>query len=351
MNHPHGHPNRRPPWHAPPDHSSATATFALGVASIFTCFLLSPVAWALGHQTLHEIDRSGGVIGGRLAAKGGYIAGIIGTALLTAATFPMLLAVFLRNMDTLPAISAALAAVAPLLMFAIYMIVLALKRQPMMGIRQLWLSCGQAIKSVASLGFRSLRTCGRTIRTAVAAPWRARRRQRRQQEEQDYTYQWRWLAAKKKFDDLQRSYAEFECDALAILRLPALSDSTVPSTGRFIQARAYAQGLNDKKLPLPNRGEEYITAVETARLAWLAAKDAAERIRLPNEERSAIERVIGLLVLARESGSETERQFAYNKACSELSRLGRAGHVTVPKPAWERLNAEARGQLLPSKTT
>ncbi|HET9254657.1 MAG TPA: hypothetical protein VFO16_05585, partial [Pseudonocardiaceae bacterium] len=53
-----------------------------------------------------------------------------------------------------------------------------------------------------------------------------------------------WRATRARFAQLRTEYAQFECDPLAVLRLPALTDVTVPSTGRFVDAFAEAQALD-----------------------------------------------------------------------------------------------------------
>ena len=89
-----------------------------------------------------------------------------------------------------------------------------------------------------------------------------------------------WTAAKRRFAELQRSYAGYECDPMAVLRLPALADVTVPSTARFIDALAEAQALDCDHQPPAAHRVAYIAAVDHAHRAWAAARAAADRIRL-----------------------------------------------------------------------
>ena len=157
-----------------------------------------------------------------------------------------------------------------------------------------------------------------------------------------------WQAAKTRFDALREHYAAFECDPMAVLRLPALCDVGVPSTARFVDAFAEAQALETDNRPPESHAAQFVAAVERADRAWRAAIDAAERIRLSNlspEERGSVERIIKLLTTARDSDSEAERLAAYAKARSELGRLDRAGVIHPPKTAVAALASEARGQL------
>jgi hypothetical protein len=157
-----------------------------------------------------------------------------------------------------------------------------------------------------------------------------------------------WAGARERFHRLRADYATFECDAMQVLRLPALADVTVPSTARFVDAFAEAQALDSDGYPGPDHGSRFVTAVDRAERAWWAAREAAQRIRLSGldpAERTAVERVVKLLTTARDSDSEPERLAAYARARSELAKLDRAGALHVPLPAQAALDEAARGQL------
>ncbi|MEU6697310.1 hypothetical protein [Pseudonocardia sp. NPDC046786] len=157
-----------------------------------------------------------------------------------------------------------------------------------------------------------------------------------------------WRRARADHQRLRAEFLEHETDPMAVLRRPALSDVTVPSTARFVDAFAAAQALDTDGYPGEPYGARYRRAVEAARRAWRAAVDAADRIRLSGlsaEERRTVERVVKLLTTARDSDSEPERLAAYARARSELGRLDRAGIVHLPAPARAHLDARARGEL------
>lgn len=157
-----------------------------------------------------------------------------------------------------------------------------------------------------------------------------------------------WAQARARFAALRSEYAAYECDALAVLRLPALADVTVPSTARFVEAFAEAQALDaDGPVP-PQHRDRYLAAVENAWRCWQAAREAAERIRLshlPEHERSTVERVVRLLTTARDSDNDAERHVAYGKARTELARLERTSSIRLPQPAQTALDNAYRGQL------
>jgi hypothetical protein len=157
-----------------------------------------------------------------------------------------------------------------------------------------------------------------------------------------------WPAARARFAALRSEYGQFECDPLAVLRLPALTDVTVPSTRRFVDAFAEAQALDTDTEPPREHQARYVRAVDQACRAWRAALDAAERIRLagiPAQERATVQRAIKLLTIASDSAHDAERLAAYAKARAELAKLDRSGALRLPRAAAAALDAAARGQL------
>ncbi|HEX2288845.1 MAG TPA: hypothetical protein VHH53_01280 [Pseudonocardiaceae bacterium] len=160
-----------------------------------------------------------------------------------------------------------------------------------------------------------------------------------------------WRATRARFAQLRSEYGQLECDPLAVLRLPALTDVAVPSTGRFVDAFAEAQALDTDTEPPAAHRARFATAVERAWRAWHAARDAAERIRLagiPAPERATVQRAIKLLTMAQDSDHDAERIAAYAKARAELAKLDRSGTLRLPPAAAAALDVAARGQLPPA---
>jgi hypothetical protein len=158
-----------------------------------------------------------------------------------------------------------------------------------------------------------------------------------------------WDRARERFDVLRVEYTAYECDPMAVLRLPALADVSVPSTGRFVEAFAEAQALDTDSRPADrDHAAAFVAAVDRAVRAWQAAQDAAERIRhstLTAAERSSVERAIKLLTTARDSDNDAERHAAYALARSELAKLERAGVLHLPRAATIALETDGRGHL------
>lgn len=77
--------------YAPPDDPGAQAALITGILSLalgFMCgvgFLAAPFALVMGLRSKNRIDASGGRLGGGGNAQGGFIMGIIGTAMLALA--------------------------------------------------------------------------------------------------------------------------------------------------------------------------------------------------------------------------------------------------------------------------
>lgn len=157
-----------------------------------------------------------------------------------------------------------------------------------------------------------------------------------------------WQQVNQRFATVRAEYASYECDPMNVLRLPALADVSVPSTGRFVEAFAQAQALETDAPPPPGHAAEFAAAVDRAARAWHAARDAAQRIRLSGlspAERGTVERAIKLLTTARDSDSDAERLAAYALARTELAKLDKAGVVHLPRTAQAALDAAARGRL------
>jgi hypothetical protein len=158
----------------------------------------------------------------------------------------------------------------------------------------------------------------------------------------------RWDAAVTRQAETARAYAAFECDPAAVLHRPALADVGEPATARFVDAFAEATALATDAYPGPVAGERFVLAAERAERAWLAAVDAADRVRVARfapGERALVDQALALLALARASPHEAERRTAYGRARRRLADLERRTGWAMPRPAGELLAARARGIL------
>jgi hypothetical protein len=90
-----------------------------------------------------------------------------------------------------------------------------------------------------------------------------------------------WPAARERFHRLAIEYAAFECDPLAVQRLPALADVSVPHTARFVTAFTEAQALHTERKPPAGVALAYEQAVTRAEFAWWEARAEAERRQRP----------------------------------------------------------------------
>jgi hypothetical protein len=162
------------------------------------------------------------------------------------------------------------------------------------------------------------------------------------------TLRQRWQTARSTHERTSREYAAFECDALAVLRLPDLVDTSVPATARFVEAFAEACALATDRQPQDEHAEQFIAAAESSDRAWQAARSAAERMRRSRfdpAEREALDRAIKLLMMAQESDHAGERRAAYDKAREQLAVLERRTGWTMPAPAVAELERRVQGEL------
>jgi hypothetical protein len=163
----------------------------------------------------------------------------------------------------------------------------------------------------------------------------------------------RWEKARDRYGRLATEYGEYESDALQVLRLPALADPEVPSTGRFIDAFHEAMALQTDTLPPAAMAEKFITATAIAVQAWEAAREAAEKLRASRftaEERGLIAQGIKLLELAEGGATPAEQEAAFAAARQVLARLERSVGARlewrVPRPAREQIDRRGK-PLLP----
>lgn len=196
---------------------------------------------------------------------------------------------------------------------------------------------------VVMMGIAATKDIRQAIRSRSPSAASSKRRPKRVESAQVV-----WSRARKRFAALRTEYANYECDPMAVLRLPALADVRVPSTARFVEAFAEAQALETDAVPSAQHAADFAAAVDKAERAWRAAREAAERIRLSRlspTERATVDRVVKLLTTARETDNDAERYAAYARARSELAKLDRSGVIPVPRPAQAALDAAARGEL------
>ncbi len=158
----------------------------------------------------------------------------------------------------------------------------------------------------------------------------------------------RWDDAVDRHRTTATTFADFECDLDAVLRLPALADVEQPATARFVDAFAEANALRTDAFPGPEYARRFVEAVEHAEQAWSAAVEAAERkrdTRFAPDERRLLARVRTLLDVAATSTFESERRAAYQQALRRLVELERRTGWRLPRPAALALEHRARGML------
>lgn len=165
----------------------------------------------------------------------------------------------------------------------------------------------------------------------------------------------RWDEARERYGRVAQEYGAYEADALQVLRLPALADPAVPSTGRFIDAFHEAMALHTEQYPPESMARKFIDAAETADKAWTAAREAAEKLRASRftaEERALIAQGIKLLELAQGGATPAEQEAALGAARSVLAKLERSAGTRldwrVPRSARAAIDADGKPRLPPA---
>ncbi|GAB2971454.1 hypothetical protein LWP59_15655 [Amycolatopsis acidiphila] len=165
----------------------------------------------------------------------------------------------------------------------------------------------------------------------------------------------RWDQARERYGRVAGEYGQYEADALQVLRLPALADPAVPSTGRFIDAFHEAMALHTEEFPPEPMARQFIEATVTAEKAWAAAREAAEKLRASRftaEERALIAQGIKLLELAQGGATPAEQEAALGAARGVLAKLERSVGTRldwrVPRSARQAIDAAGKPRLPPA---
>ncbi|KAA9150112.1 hypothetical protein FPZ12_041820 [Amycolatopsis acidicola] len=164
----------------------------------------------------------------------------------------------------------------------------------------------------------------------------------------------RWSAAKERYAKVAGEYGAYESDPLQVLRLPALADPAVPSTGRFIDTFHEAMALHTDEFPPEQMARQFVQAAGNAVQAWEAAKEAAEKLRASRftaEERALIAQGIKLLELAEGGSTPAEQEAAFAAARGVLAKLERSAGARldwrVPRVARQRIERSGKPRLEP----
>jgi hypothetical protein len=155
----------------------------------------------------------------------------------------------------------------------------------------------------------------------------------------------RWRAAVAGHAEVARSFAAYECDPEAVLRLPALADVRQPATAHSIDAFSAAAALHTDRYPGRVVAEQFTVAAQRAAHAWTAAVDAAERwrrARFDPGERALLEQAAALLALARSTPHAGERATAYRRTAEHLAELDRRCGWSLPPRTVDLLHEESR---------
>ena len=158
-----------------------------------------------------------------------------------------------------------------------------------------------------------------------------------------------WEGAVERHRVLAREYAAFECDPRSVLDLPALVDVRQPATARFVDAFAEAGALLTDRRPPEPYAQQFVAAVERARRAWDAARDAARRrgtAGFGEDERELLDQLRTLLDVVETSAFDGERQAAFAQARNRFAELERRTGWRLPDRAAAAVEGSARAALV-----
>ena len=136
---------------------------------------------------------------------------------------------------------------------------------------------------------------------------------------------------RKRLDDIEHKYAEYEKDIVKIIKYPVMTDLTDPYTAKFASAMRKAQRLfGEGNMPA------YREALDTLEDAFHVAESHARKIslsRLVPDERNKVADARQMLAIALDdAASDTEKKNAYKGAMRNLE-----GIVAVPEAALSSL--------------
>lgn len=146
---------------------------------------------------------------------------------------------------------------------------------------------------------------------------------RAQKQEEARRTQKRREAAQRRAEEVTHSYAQYLCDAVAVVRRPTLNDLGVPQTREFVQLYNDLQacGWESPEVDLA----ELERLVSQTEVAWQAAQQHATRIGCSDfsiEEQKRLRQAEQLLTLALSGGGTShERKLAYERALVLLQGL------------------------------
>lgn len=167
-----------------------------------------------------------------------------------------------------------------------------------------------------------------------------------------------WERSINGYNDVAVAYGQYESDPLKVLKMPALADPDVATTGQFIEAFYEATALRTDAFPGEKMAKQFIITSRTAANAWKFAQEAAERLRtsrFTSEENALIRQGIKLLQLAQQGATPAEQETALLTARQILIKLelsvSSRGNWRLPRPARLNIESMTHSQILPHLMT
>lgn len=145
-----------------------------------------------------------------------------------------------------------------------------------------------------------------------------------------------------RYEAIKSEWASYELDLLKILEFPALTDMSIPATGKFHKALYLAGILAPEDVVKPLSSDEakrFEDSVLDLEYCFRAMLNEAKRLRwnsYSEKERSSLRTAKNLLSIALNSASsENERQVAYKRLIKEVE-----GIIVLPEQAMLELESK-----------
>ena len=143
-----------------------------------------------------------------------------------------------------------------------------------------------------------------------------------------------WRRATQRHDAVLLSYAPYEVDPHMVMRYPAITDVSCPSTATFVEALGDASTLRTADYPFSTSlSRAYRDAVGTLEVAWSAAERYARNVELDllqPEDRKRLLHARKLLAHAEGAASDAERATYFHQVKVLMDDLARRGAIVEP---------------------
>lgn len=142
-----------------------------------------------------------------------------------------------------------------------------------------------------------------------------------------------WRRATQRHDAVLLAYAPYEVDPHRVMRYPAMTDVTCPSTAAFVETLSDTAALRTDDYPGGTLSAAYRDAVARLEVAWSTAERYARRVELAlldAADRKRLQQARKLLAHAESAATDAERATYYGQVKALMDDLARRGAIVAP---------------------